>query len=76
MPRTLGVPCQHEELELQQGSRNIAKIWRQPGSGMWESRDEPRRYTCSGAMAWRAVERAVTSNAMLLSEEYEHKTKR
>ena len=38
--REAGVPCEPEELELQQElTEYLAKIWQQPGSGMWESRD-------------------------------------
>ena len=60
--REAGVPCEKQELQLQQAlTEHLAKIWREPGSGMWESRDEPRRYTYSAAMAWLAMERAVTS---------------
>ncbi len=60
--REAGVPPQPEELELQQElTEYLAKIWQQPGSGMWESRDQPRRYTYSAAMAWLALDRAVTS---------------
>jgi GH15 family glucan-1,4-alpha-glucosidase len=60
--REAGVPCQQEELELQQElTEYLVKTWRQPGSGMWESRDKPQRYTYSGVMAWAALERAVES---------------
>ena len=60
--REAGVPCEKEELQLQQAlTEHLAKIWQKPGSGMWESRAEPRRYTYSAAMAWLALERAVTS---------------
>ena len=56
------MPCEQEELQLQQElTEHLAKIWREPGSGMWESRDEPQRYTYSAAMAWLALERAVKS---------------
>ena len=60
--REAGVPCEQEELQLQQElTAHLAKIWREPGSGMWESRDKPQRYTYSEAMAWLAMKRAVTS---------------
>ncbi len=60
--REAGVPCEQEELQLQQElTEHLAKIWQEPGSGMWESRAEPRRYTYSAAMAWLALERAVKS---------------
>lgn len=60
--RKAGVPCEQEELQLQQGlTEHLAKIWQEPGSGMWESRGKPRRYTYSAAMAWLALERGVTS---------------
>jgi GH15 family glucan-1,4-alpha-glucosidase len=60
--REAGVPCEQEELQLQQElTEHLTKIWQEPGSGMWESRGKSRRYTFSAAMAWLAMERAVTS---------------
>ncbi len=60
--RSAGVPCRQEELELQQElTEYLVKTWRQPGSGMWESRDEPQRYTYSSVMSWVALDRAVES---------------
>ena len=60
--RNAGVPCQPEELQLQQElTQHVAKTWRDPGSGMWESRDKPQRYTYSIAMAWVALDRAIDS---------------
>ena len=33
--------------------------WRQPGAGMWESRDQPRHYTAGKLMCWVALDRAI-----------------
>ncbi len=60
--RDAGVPCEQQELELQKDLTGyLVKTWRKPGSGMWESRDKPQRYTYSMAMAWVALDRAVRS---------------
>jgi GH15 family glucan-1,4-alpha-glucosidase len=60
--REAGVPCEQEELQLQHAlTAHLAKIWKEPGSGMWESRGKPRRYTYSVAMAWLALAKAVAS---------------
>ncbi len=60
--REAGVPCQQQEFRLQQALTNhLANIWQQPGSGMWEERDRPERFTYSLVMAWVALDRAVRS---------------
>ncbi len=40
---------------------HLASIWQQPGSGMWEERDKPERFTYSQVMAWLCMDRAVKS---------------
>jgi GH15 family glucan-1,4-alpha-glucosidase len=60
--REAGVSCGQEELQLQQElTEHLTKIWNEPGSGMWQERDEPQRFTYSATMAWRALERGVKS---------------
>lgn len=57
-----GVPCSEQELQLQYDlTSHLARIWDQPGSGMWEERDDPKRFTYSGVMAWAALDRAIGS---------------
>jgi GH15 family glucan-1,4-alpha-glucosidase len=38
---------------------HLEAIWRTAGSGLWESRGEPRHYTYSKAMAWAGLDRFV-----------------
>jgi GH15 family glucan-1,4-alpha-glucosidase len=60
--RETGIPCDQPELELQEAlTRHLTKIWREPGSGMWEERNKPQRFTYSNVMAWLALDRAVKS---------------
>ncbi|MGH9395232.1 MAG: glycoside hydrolase family 15 protein [Terriglobia bacterium] len=60
--RESGIPCEERELTLQQNlTEYLAKVWQQPGSGMWEERSEPHHFTCSRVMAWVALDRAVQS---------------
>ncbi|MGI4795737.1 MAG: glycoside hydrolase family 15 protein [Janthinobacterium lividum] len=38
---------------------HLEKVWNTEGSGVWESRAEPRQYTYSKAMAWVGVDRVL-----------------
>ena len=40
-------------------AEHLEKVWSTPGSGVWESRAEPRRYTYSTAMAWVGLDRVL-----------------
>ena len=40
---------------------HIAKVWRQPDQGMWESREPPEHFTYSKTMAWVGVDRFLKS---------------
>jgi GH15 family glucan-1,4-alpha-glucosidase len=37
----------------------VCRIWREPDSGIWEVRSEPRHFTHSKMMCWVALDRAV-----------------
>jgi GH15 family glucan-1,4-alpha-glucosidase len=56
------IPCSQEELQLQHDlTEHLSGIWRLPGSGIWEERGTPKRFTYSEAMAWVALDRAIAS---------------
>ena len=60
--RKAGIPLDHHELQLQQAlTEHLARIWQEPGSGIWEERDHTERFTFSAVMAWLAFDRAVNS---------------
>ena len=40
----------------------LDRIWNQPGADIWESRDDPQRYTYSQAMAWVGINQFLTSD--------------
>ncbi len=40
-------------------AEHLEKVWNTAGSGVWESRGEPRRYTYSTAMAWVGIDRVL-----------------
>ena len=37
----------------------VAETWREPDSGIWESRDDPKHYVLSKAMCWTALDRVA-----------------
>jgi GH15 family glucan-1,4-alpha-glucosidase len=60
--RQAGIEYEPEELALQQSlTEHLVRIWKAPGSGMWEERDKPQRFTYSGVLSWLALDRAVKS---------------
>ncbi|MEO8726224.1 MAG: glycoside hydrolase family 15 protein [Acidobacteriaceae bacterium] len=62
LAREGGIALEPHELELQGAlTEHLAKIWQEPGSGMWEERNHPERFTFSGVMSWLALDRAVKS---------------
>lgn len=45
--------------ELSKVADLVCQIWRQPDSGIWEVRSEPRQFTQSKVMCWVALDRAI-----------------
>ena len=52
-----------EDIVEQRIVEHLEKVWNTPGSGIWESRAEPRHYTYSRVMAWVAVDRFINHQA-------------
>jgi GH15 family glucan-1,4-alpha-glucosidase len=44
---------------------HVARMWREPDSGIWEVRGRSQRFTHSQVMAWAALDRGVRSAAQL-----------
>ena len=49
----------HETIVRRKIVDHIAKIWNTEGSGVWESRLQPRHYTYSKVMAWVGIDRFI-----------------
>jgi GH15 family glucan-1,4-alpha-glucosidase len=59
-----GVPASDQEFILEQKLvEHLETIWQTRGSGVWESRAEPRHYTYSKVMVWVAFDRFVNRHA-------------
>ncbi len=60
LARKGGLPVSEQERAAQMRIvEHLATVWDTPGSGIWESRAEPRQYTYSKAMAWAGVDRVL-----------------
>jgi len=58
--RTAGLGMTEQERAIQAKiAEHLEKVWNTAGSGVWESRAEPRRYTYSTAMAWVGIDRVL-----------------
>jgi GH15 family glucan-1,4-alpha-glucosidase len=42
---------------------HLESVWKDAGSGVWESRQEPRQYTYSKVMAWAGIDRFLKGRA-------------
>jgi GH15 family glucan-1,4-alpha-glucosidase len=63
LARRGGVPASGQETIVQGDIvAYIEKIWSTAGSGVWESRSEPRQYTYSKVMAWVGLDRFIRHN--------------
>jgi len=60
LARRGGMPTSEQETAAEiKIIEHLEQIWNTTGSGVWESRDEPRQYTYSKAMAWVGLDRFV-----------------
>jgi GH15 family glucan-1,4-alpha-glucosidase len=59
-----GMPLDRVEARMLRGfGKTACKQWREPDSGIWESRSAPRHYTLSKAMCWAALDRLLKMHA-------------
>ncbi len=60
LARKGGIPVSAQEAVTQlKLLEHLETLWNTPGSGVWESRAEPRQYTYSKVMAWVGVDRML-----------------
>ena len=60
LARKGGIPVTRQEAVTQlKVVAHLETLWNTPGSGVWESRAEPRQYTYSKVMAWVGVDRVL-----------------
>jgi GH15 family glucan-1,4-alpha-glucosidase len=60
LARSAGVPESTDAWSLQVHLvDHLCRTWREPDSGIWEVRGEPRHFTHSKVMAWAALDRGV-----------------
>ncbi|WP_428488348.1 glycoside hydrolase family 15 protein [Rhodopila sp.] len=58
-----GLPQSNHADRVRRGLvEHLAAIWDQPGSGLWESRKQPRHYTYSRVMAWVGIDRFLRAH--------------
>ena len=61
--RRAGMPADAQErLVCLKTAEHIERIWKTPGSGVWEDRGELRHYTYSQALAWIGLDRFLSQN--------------
>ena len=61
--RRAGIAVTPQQLQVEaQIVKHLEKVWHMPGSGVWESRSEPRQYTYSKVMAWVGVDRVLSDS--------------
>jgi GH15 family glucan-1,4-alpha-glucosidase len=57
------IPAPQEYIVQSRIIQHLEKIWNTAGSGVWESRSEPRQYTYSKVMAWVGLDRFLRHQA-------------
>jgi GH15 family glucan-1,4-alpha-glucosidase len=64
LARRGGVPSSDQEFAIEQRLvEHLEAVWQTVGSGVWESRAEPRHYTYSKVMVWVAFDRFVSRHS-------------
>lgn len=60
LARRAGIPAtRHQETMEAAIVAHLERVWHHRGSGVWESRGQPRQYTYSKAMCWVGFDRAL-----------------
>ena len=64
LARRGGVPTTQQEAVVERAIvEHLEAVWNTKGSGVWESRSEPRQYTYSKVMAWVGLDRFLRHHA-------------
>lgn len=65
LARKVGIEMNEQHKETERGIvGHLVDVWQTKGSGIWESRSQPRQYTYSKVMAWVGFERALSSGVV------------
>ena len=65
-----GIRSTQQDVGLQSAlTDHLAKIWKEPDSGIWEMRGEPQHFTYSKVMAWVAFDRVIKTLCKHVEEE-------
>ena len=74
LARKAGITITEHHKQVERGIVDeLIKVWATKGSGVWESRDDPKQYTYSKAMAWVGLSCALKDGGAFHDESHERR---